>query len=121
MLNFKSDSGYLISIRHVVVDGSSPWVLGRNITSKCDIVHIGGNFIRFPPSSDGVSDTLTMIDFDLHSYVPITNTSPSVNSPSVVTLAGFRAQIETLKQVPVNNRSWSQLKRIVDRVHNHTC
>ena len=121
MLNFKSDSGSLISIRHVVVDGSSPWVLGRNITRKCDIVHIGGNFIRFPPSSDGVSDTLTMIDFDLHRYVPITNTSPSVNSPSVVTLAGFRAQIETLKQVPVTNRSWPQLKRIVDRVHNHTC
>ena len=121
LLNFISDSGSTITIRHVVISGSSPWVLGRNITRKCDLVHLDGNFIRFPPT-DGLCNTLSMINIDEHSYVTISCSSQMpVASPSTHTLAGYRAQLDSLAQLPVDQRSWPQLKRIVDRVHSHTC
>ena len=63
MLNFISDCGSTITIRHVAISGSSPWVLVRDITRKCVLVHLDGNFIRFPPT-DGFCDTLSMIYFD---------------------------------------------------------
>ena len=123
MLRFKSDTKSTISIRDIAVDGSRPWVIGRNVTRKCDIVHINGNHIRFPPEN-GLSDTTTMIDFDQHSYIPLSSVDFSSQvSPPVFCLAGFTAQMDDDPDTsaPDSNRSWPQLKRIVDRVHEHTC
>ena len=120
MLRFRSDAGNEIEIRHIVIDGSSPWVIGRNVTRKCDIVHINGNYIRFPPS-DGVSDTLSMSDYNLHSYIPLEAVlKPHALSPPVSILTGFSADLDIESKRGVN-RPWSELKRIVDRVHDHTC
>ncbi len=40
--------GSNINIRHIVIEGSSQWVVGRNVTSKCDIVHSNGNYLNLP-------------------------------------------------------------------------
>ncbi len=40
--------GSIINIRHVIIDSSSQWVVGRNVTSKCDIVHLNGNYLKLP-------------------------------------------------------------------------
>lgn len=122
VIDYKSDSGYKISIRHIVVEGSSPWVLWRNITRKCDLVHMEGHYIRFPPINR-ISDSMTMIDHNIHSYVPL----PSVyhlnsSSPSTINLIALNAQING--QADPDNKSkltWPQLKRLVDLVHDHTC
>ena len=70
------------------------------------------------------SDTMAMIDFDQHSYIPLSSVDFSLTvSPPVFSLDGFTAQLndDTNNGTPVTDRPWSQLKRIVDRVHEHTC
>lgn len=37
------DQGTPVGIRHLIIDGSSSWVIGRNVTPKANINHIGGN------------------------------------------------------------------------------
>ena len=37
----QSDNGQLISIRHLLISGSSNWVIGRNVTKPCNLEHIG--------------------------------------------------------------------------------
>lgn len=50
MLRFMSDNGRPIEICHIIVAGSSSWVLGRNITRVWEIRHVGANCVRFPPN-----------------------------------------------------------------------
>ena len=68
-LFFKSDSGHNISICHIIVSGSSPWLIGRNVTTNCDIIYLSGDYIRFPNTA-GKLDIISLINHDHHSYIP---------------------------------------------------
>ena len=43
-----TDCGTNFQIRHLVIEGSSKWIVGQNVTAKCDILHIGGNYLKMP-------------------------------------------------------------------------
>ena len=43
VLTLISDNGNEVRIRHLVLDGSSQWVIGKNVTGKCDILHAKQN------------------------------------------------------------------------------
>lgn len=60
MLEFIPDQGRPIQICHIIVDGSSPWLLGRNITRLTYILHVNGNCLCFP-AKDGTRDTMTIV------------------------------------------------------------
>lgn len=38
-----ADSGLKFSIRHLLLDGSSPWVVGKNVTRHSNILHLEKN------------------------------------------------------------------------------
>lgn len=121
VIDFRSHSGTKISIRHIVVEGSSPRVLGRNITRECDLVHIGGHYIRFQPIN-WISYSMTMIDQKSHSYVPLSYVYHlNSSTPSTINHIALNAEINGQSD-PDNksNLTWTQLKRIVDQVHDHT-
>lgn len=101
-----------------MIEGSSQWVLGRNVTRPYDIIHIGAHEIRFPSN-----DALPMIDYNRLSYIPMcTVLCASKESPTISTLAGFNAEIEESTLGSQNlNRPWNEIKRIVDKVHKHVC
>ena len=40
------DDGTNVNITHVVIEGSSQWIVGRNVTTKCDIIHTNGYSVR---------------------------------------------------------------------------
>lgn len=46
MFNQMSDSVSVIRVRRLLIDGSSPLLLGCNLTGKINIVHIDGNFTQ---------------------------------------------------------------------------
>eukprot|EP00171_Calliarthron_tuberculosum_P002818 IDg2818t1 len=54
-----------VMIRHLIIEGSSQWVIGRNLTKHCDIVHIDGKFIKLPNCMK-----VEIVNLDLHSYLP---------------------------------------------------
>lgn len=66
-----SDQGYPIKIKHLIIEGSSQWVIGRNVTKYCDIIRIGGNALKLPVENDGSGATfISLVDHDLHCYIP---------------------------------------------------
>jgi len=117
-LTAQSEQGNPIHIKHLVIDGSSQWVIGRNVTKLCDIIHQTANVLKLPPDPDtNISDTLKLIDQDFHSYLPwdIFCSKSRKDMPIISTFYCASARIEG------QNDSWASIKKIVDKVHKHIC
>ena len=65
MVSARLNDGTSIKIRHVVIEGSSQWLIGRNLTAKCDIVHSSGNYLRLSDHKN-----IPLKNVDMHFYVP---------------------------------------------------
>lgn len=118
----RSDLGRPVAIRYLVLEGSSQWVIGRNVTRSCNILHDMDNRIQFP-KVHGIQDYITMCDSQTHSYITLERFTcvPSVtsgHSSNAVVLVGH--QISTAVETPTS-RPLSELRRIVRRVHDHVC
>lgn len=50
-LSAVTNNGKPVSIRHLVIEGSSQWILGRKVIRKCHILHIGRHAPELPVSS----------------------------------------------------------------------
>ena len=70
LLSLLSDQGVKMKIRHLIIEGSSPWIIGRNVTRHTDIIHRKGNFLQFSLPQSNDTNTLQLIDHDFHSYLP---------------------------------------------------
>ena len=107
MLQMLTDNNNVIEIRHLIIQGSSQWVIGRNLTSKTNIVHIDGDYILLPNG-----DHLSMIQGkdSLHSFLPSSK---------------FRAgeKLSALVCLLANSKplTWTDTVKIVDKVHKHVC
>ncbi len=108
ILTVKSDNSNYINIRHIVIEGSSQWVVGRNVTRRSNLNHIEQNAIAFIVGNS--QDTITMIDHEFLSYIPI---SKFVNCKT--------DRLECMNGHVVSNRPWSEVKSVIDKVHNHVC
>ncbi len=107
--------GSIINIRHIIIDSSSQWVVRRNVTSECDIVHLNGNYLKLPNNLK-----IPTKDVHMHSFLPshlfMTNTpnsSPSFQVKIFCTTADI--------QETASDRAWSDAKKIVDKVRKHVC
>lgn len=79
MIQFKSDQNRPINICHIIVDGSYPWVLGRNINRLCEVLNVGANCLRFSPTgSEDSRDTMTLVDHQHHRYLQINRVDTSL-------------------------------------------
>lgn len=47
VLSTRCEEGGLVQIRHVIIDGSSPLVIGRNFTRNAGIIDMNGNYLSF--------------------------------------------------------------------------
>lgn len=66
-LSIRTNSGNLITIRHLVIEGSSQWVIGQNVTRRSNIIHIGKTVIEIPYLKP--AEEISMVDLDDHSYI----------------------------------------------------
>ncbi len=62
----KPDQESQVFIRHLINEGSSQRIIGRNITRTCKIVRVGKNVLEI----SSIDATITLKDYDLHCYVP---------------------------------------------------
>ena len=69
MLTILSDRGTPVNIRHLIIKGSSSWVIGRNVTRLTDIIYINGNCSQFNVPETGESNTIQLNDHDFHNYI----------------------------------------------------
>eukprot|EP00171_Calliarthron_tuberculosum_P022021 IDg22021t1 len=117
VLNAISDQGDSVEVRHLVIDGSSQWVIGRNVTRFCDIIHVGENLIRF--SNKSITGSISLIENDFHSYLPYKIFIAQFNGTRNPNTAMFCATAK-FKQSK-NTELWSTKKKVIDKVHRHVC
>ena len=103
----------ILRSRHLVLRGSSQWVVGRNVTNKCEILHADGNRLRFKLKC-GTCDYLALKNFQMHSYVPRESFRPAPRS-------SFTSVLSALHGVSIDECSWQTIKKTVDKVHKHVC
>lgn len=121
LMEARTDQGTNVQIRHLVIDGSSQWVVGRNVTSHCDILHANQNKLILPPDANGNSQgSITLVDRDMHTYIPhqvFTFRTSGITGDNESTLFCASAHIEG----DVAKKPWTDVKKIVDKVHKHVC
>ena len=113
LLQAVTDDGVPVSIRHLVIEGSSQWIIGRNVTRNVDIIHSNGNCLKLKNGS-----IITLIDHDLHSYVPYSSfCTRDIDTATEKMLFCATASIPSSH----SKRPWAELKKIIDKVHTHVC
>lgn len=111
VLTAYSDSNRPIDITHIVLRGSSQWIVGRNVTRKADIQHINGNALVFCVGELDERDSIKLFNDKFLSYIPMDRFSQTKNFSS----------ISALSARPVPKRTWNEIKHIIEKVHKHVC
>lgn len=119
VLSATTNQGTIVNIRHLVIEGSSQWVVGRNVSRHCNIDHIYRNALILPASLESY---ISLVDHGFHSYIPFEAFGPT--DTKLTDPAAFgRVFCATLHVHSASQatRPWSELKPIVDKVHRHVC
>lgn len=137
VLYLVTDSSSLIAVRHIVIEGSSQWILGRNITRRCNIIHLDRHVLQLPCSK---SEYISLIDFNRHSHVSLDRFIPQntlsqvvssyVSNPTEPITAPDKTSniITDVNRFPISSEhtkhslsSWDSVKKLVDSVNRHVC
>ena len=110
ILTATSDTGRPVDITHLVLEGSSQWVIGRNVTRKANIEHINRNAIAFMVNDQ--LDYISITNSGFLSYVQIDMFCISHDTENV---------LECLSGSMLEEKSWSEVKAIIEKVHKHVC
>lgn len=108
MIIANSDKGYPVHITHLVLEGFSQWVIGRNITQKANLQHLGNNEIMF--YVNGEPDSLTLLDHEFLSHMKLSSFT-GIKNPA--TICGNSSLL--------NKKHWHDLKKVIDKMHKHVC
>ena len=122
LLSIMSDGDHAVYIRHLIISGTSQWVVGRNVTRACDIRHIGANKLVLPDTSGtSACDSISIVDHDLHSYLPYSRFLPPYVSASLISTKSHIFCATAQLGDDSTSRSWIETQKIVDKVHRHVC
>ena len=106
-------------ICHLFLEGSSQWIVGRNMTRRSDILHDGQNCIRFT-AQDGTYEFVSLIDHDMHSYIP-RSAFLSIYNPESLLSDSPPVVLSSMLAKPIEECSWQAIKHTIDKVHRHVC
>ena len=115
MMPASLNDGIIINIRHIVIEGSSQWLKRRNVPSKCDIIHSNGNFLKI---NDNMH--IPLLNFDMHSYIPSSIFLKQETESHSIFQAKLFCATGTIHN-STYSRPWTELKKIIDKLHKHVC
>ena len=111
MIRAKLNNRTEIKIHFIVIEGSSQWLIGNNVTTKCDIIHTYSNYLKFSNHT-----SIPLENIDMHSYVFLNQANNNCSAFDAKLLCATGIIKES-----TNIRPWSELKKIIDKVHKHVC
>lgn len=114
----KIDIGIFISIRHVVVFGTSQWIKGRNLPTKWNMEYIAPCAIRRPIITP--SNFIQMFRYNHHIHVDINQfISYCKRVPEVLPSPAFLSASNTLAASHefATKTNWTKLRHLVESVH----
>lgn len=100
-LTFRTDGDNEVDICYLVLDGSSQWVIGRNVTSPCDIIHGQYNALLLY-SNSSAADTFSLIDHEFHCFVPLSQFQAHAQMATDSTSYALSALSSTLSGMPIS-------------------
>lgn len=109
-----------------MVDGSSRWLIGRNVTLLCNHLQINDNRLQLP-LIDETQDYITLINNETHSFIPLcplmrSQSLSKYHSCSVMSLVGHSVRTSVSSENSETlARPLNEITRIVQRVHDHVC
>ena len=109
------NDGTMVNIRHIFIKGSSQWLIGRNVTSKCDIIHSSFNYLNL---SDG--SKIPLKNADMHCYVLSQIFLKGTNASCSNYQATLFCAILNI-QNPANQLPWAELKKIIEKEQKDVC
>ena len=113
MLSARLNDRTIINSRHIVIEGSSEWLIGRNVTTKCDTIHPNGKFLKI---NDYVN--ILLLNVDMHSYIPssifLKQATESHSTYQTKMFCATGTIHDSIYSCP-----WPELKEIIDKVHKH--
>ena len=104
-----------VKIRHIVVEGSSQWLIERNVTTKSDIIHTNRNYLEL-----SIHSTFALENIEKHSYAP----SYIFLDRKISNCSTFDAKLLCATGIikeSTNVHPWSELKKTIDKFHKHVC
>lgn len=104
-----SDRKIPINITHIVLEGSSQWVIGKQVTRKCKIDHMSRHALLF--FNGRCMDSISIVDHEFLSYISLSRFFTRGNNQ---TLSCLNANV-------LYQRPWHEIKKILDKVHRHVC
>ena len=115
MISATLEDGTDVYINHIVIEGSSQWTIGRNVTSKCDIIHSNRNYLQLPNHIQ-----IPITDVDFHSFLP----HSIFLRGNQQNYSNFRTKLFCATcNIPTSEHKipWKDVKKIIGKVHKHVC
>lgn len=109
VLPLRSELGFPVKITHIVLEGSSQWVIGRKIIEHCKIDHFETNYLSFE-SGDSV-DSITFIEHEFLSYISIDSYFPD----------NYTKTFSVMNSSAIMGRIWKEVKKSIEKVQKHVC
>lgn len=119
VLEVLPDDNNIVQIRHVLIEDSSQWVVGRNATRYYRIMNLNSSTLQVD-SRNGKSDCISLVDRDFHFFIPYERSITSASLSSLLASSIFFCATAQLGN-EAGKLSWKKKKSIVDKIHNHTC
>ena len=115
MISAKLNHDIMTKIRHIVIEWWSQGLIGMHVTTRCDIIHFSSNYLK---STDRTKIPLKNVHTQSNVPLYIFFNWISVNclSYQAKLLCATRNILDPTNQLP-----WSQVKKIIDKVHKHAC
>lgn len=110
MINARTDNGNIVKIRHLVLQGLSQWVIGKNVTDHSDILHRTRNSLKLGP--ENYPDYISLVNSSRLCYIPL---SVFMDQHKIA------SALSSMNGNLLQRKSWSEIEAIVDKVHKHIC
>lgn len=103
-----SDNGQEIVISRNLHHGSLQCILGKNVTDKCDIMHIGRIALKFEVNGE-------------HEFSELTNANmlSYVNQDKLKFKVPPNGVLSALVAKAVNDKKWTKVMKIIDKVDKY--
>lgn len=119
VLHVWSDADSMIRICHVILNSSSQWIFGWNVTKNADTLHRNCDCIKIT-RLEGSREFITLKDTNVHLYISFL---PSVHACSSFATTHFLRShsVMFMLAAPAQECSWNVVRQMVDKVNRNVC
>lgn len=111
LISFMADTGCIAPKCHLVVEGSIQWVIEKNSAAQANILHLGR--IAVQTCRNSMDNLVSIVNSGRCGCILLTSFG--------MTNDNSRSVLKCVHGSTLTQKSWKEVKIIIDRVHKHVC